>query len=184
MGDRAIVSVQNPFQASDLSQPEPDVSILKPSKTYYKEGYPQAKDIILLIEVADTSLEYDREIKLPLYAKASIPICWIVNANQSSIEVYSTIKDGVFQKKEVVTKEHFIPVAPFNIKVDVKDLIGKHRLDTTYNRRFLFGDHFKSTKIKSPVVQYHRAFFITKLDYLVLTKVFVSLVVSVTTFTW
>ena len=83
----AIVSVQDPVVLSD-SEPEPDVALLLPRDDFYATAKPQGSEVRLVIEVSDSSLEYDREIKLPLYAQAGIQEFWIVNLNESKVEVY------------------------------------------------------------------------------------------------
>jgi Uma2 family endonuclease len=88
LAGRARVSVQNAFVASDDSVPEPDLKILRPRPVPYKERHAHAEDVLLLIEVADSSLAWDRSTKLALYAEAGIPEYWIVNCPAESIEVY------------------------------------------------------------------------------------------------
>ena len=66
---RAILSIQNPIQLSDNAQPEPDIAILRFREDFYRDNHPRAEDVLMIIEVADTSLEYDRRIKNPLYAE-------------------------------------------------------------------------------------------------------------------
>ena len=83
----AIVSVQNPIVLSD-SEPEPDLALLIQRDDFYALSKPRAIDVRLVIEVADSSLEYDREIKLPLYAQAGIQEFWIINLSESMVEVY------------------------------------------------------------------------------------------------
>jgi len=79
LGSQVIVSVQDPLRLSDLSEPEPDLMLLKPRADFYADAHPTAADVLLLIEVADTSARYDREIKLPLYARHGIAEVWIVD---------------------------------------------------------------------------------------------------------
>jgi Uma2 family endonuclease len=69
----AIVSVQNLLLLPDYSGPQPDVAVLRPREDFYAEAHPKPGDVLLLIEVSDTTLRYDREVKLPLYALAGIP---------------------------------------------------------------------------------------------------------------
>ena len=83
----AIVSVQNPIRLDD-SEPEPDLSLLVPRDDFYGSGKPRPADIILLIEVSDTSLEFDRTVKRPLYAEAGIRELWIVNLEEDCLEVH------------------------------------------------------------------------------------------------
>ncbi len=86
---RVIVQVQNPIQLDDQSEPQPDIALLKNRDDFYAEKLPTADDILLVIEVADSSLEYDRETKIPLYARANIQEVWLVNLMENTVEVYS-----------------------------------------------------------------------------------------------
>jgi len=83
-----ILSVQDPIQLDDYSEPEPDLSLLRYRSDFYGNEHPGAEDIHVLIEVADSSLEKDRDIKLPLYASHGIPEVWIVNLQDKQIERY------------------------------------------------------------------------------------------------
>lgn len=85
--DVAMISIQNPVLLSD-SEPEPDVAILNFHDDLYASRRPGAQDVLLLIEVADSSLAYDRDVKGPIYAEAGIREYWIVNLMNSTIEVY------------------------------------------------------------------------------------------------
>ncbi len=87
VGDLAIVSVQDPIRLTD-SEPEPDVALLRPREDYYASGKPLAADVLLAIEVSDSSLEYDRDVKRLLYAEAGIAEYWIVNLTDGCLEVY------------------------------------------------------------------------------------------------
>src|SRR2546423_8636468 len=89
VGGEAIVWVQNPVQVNDYSEPLPDVTLLKRRVDFYAQANPGAADVLLIIEVSDTTLEYDRQVKLPLYARARIPEVWIVNTPEDTIEVYA-----------------------------------------------------------------------------------------------
>ena len=81
---KAIVSVQNPVRLNDYSEPEPDVVLIRPGKA----GKPGAEDVLLLVEVSDTTLDFDREVKVPRYAAAGISEVWIVALQEERIEVY------------------------------------------------------------------------------------------------
>jgi len=87
VGDRAIVAVQNPVQLDDLSEPEPDFALLKPRDDDYRRATPRPHEVLLIIEVADTSLAYDRAVKRSLYARHGIPEFWIVNLAAKQVEV-------------------------------------------------------------------------------------------------
>jgi Uma2 family endonuclease len=88
LADQAIVTVQNPLYLSEFSAPEPDISVLKPRADDYMQSLPTAEDVLLLIEVADTSLYYDRSIKLPLYAKHQIPEVWLIDVKEKRLDIY------------------------------------------------------------------------------------------------
>ncbi|MBD2316926.1 Uma2 family endonuclease [Phormidium tenue] len=89
LGDRIIASVQNPIRLADNSEPQPDLAILKPRNDFYENSLPTPVDILLIIEVADSTITYDREIKSPLYAAAGIPEMWLFDVNRKIIEGYS-----------------------------------------------------------------------------------------------
>jgi Uma2 family endonuclease len=85
---RAIVSIQNPSLLSVYSVPQPDVMLLEPKDDFYASALPEPKDVLMMIEVSDTTLRYDRRIKAPLYASAGIPEVWVVDLKGDRIHVY------------------------------------------------------------------------------------------------
>ena len=87
VGNRALVSVQNSVRLDDFSEPEPDFALLRQRPDHYRDALPRPADILLLIEVADTSLNYDRAIKRALYARHAIPEFWIINLSAGEVEV-------------------------------------------------------------------------------------------------
>jgi len=89
INDKAIVRCQNPIILDDYSEPEPDIALVKFSKNFYTDNHPLPQDVLLVIEIADTSIRYDREIKIPLYAKADIPEVWLIDLNQKQLEIYT-----------------------------------------------------------------------------------------------
>jgi len=94
VGDRGIVSVGNPVRLTRHSEPQPDFAILKP-RDDYRTTLPRPEDTMLAVEVANTSLDYDRKVKLALYARSGIPEVWIVNLAAVEVEVYrSPVADG------------------------------------------------------------------------------------------
>jgi Uma2 family endonuclease len=86
--EKAIISVQDPLQLGDLSEPQPDFMLLRPDADFYTTRHPQAEDVLLLVEVAESSLCYDRKRKQRLYALFGIPEYWVINLNNESLEVY------------------------------------------------------------------------------------------------
>ena len=88
--ERAVVWTQNPIILTDDTEPQPDVTVLRRRAPSYRERDAYAEDVLLLIEVADTSLAYDRTTKLRLYAEAGIPEYWIVDCTTEAVEIYRT----------------------------------------------------------------------------------------------
>lgn len=86
--DAAILSVQSPLSLSDDTEPEPDLAVLRRRNVPYKEREAGAEDALLVIEVADASLAYDRSTKLRLYAEAGIPEYWVVDCAAETVEVH------------------------------------------------------------------------------------------------
>jgi Uma2 family endonuclease len=98
VGLDAIVRVQDPILLNGYSEPEPDVALVKPREDFYSREHPGPGDVLLLIEVADTSVERDLAAKLPLYAQAGIPEAWLVNLPAESIEVHSRPDSGEYRE--------------------------------------------------------------------------------------
>lgn len=107
-GDDAIVSVQNAVRLNDYSEPQPDIAILRPRDDDYDQALAQPDDILLLIEIADTSLAYDRDLKLPRYAASTIAEMWIIDANQQIIDQYTQPLQGQYMQMQRYLKGHTI----------------------------------------------------------------------------
>ena len=93
---RAIVSVQNPTRLNDNSEPQSDIMLLRWRDDFYSGGHPGPADVLLLIEVADTSVDYDRSVKLSAYARTGIPEVWIATRQDSRIEAYTEPIEGEY----------------------------------------------------------------------------------------
>ncbi len=87
LGTVAIVAVQNPIQTVD-SEPEPDLALLRLRVDFYSTATPSGDDVLLVVEVSDTTLETDRTLKCEIYAEAGIPEYWIVNLVENCLEVH------------------------------------------------------------------------------------------------
>jgi Uma2 family endonuclease len=99
VADRAIVSVQDPIQLTDYTEPQPDIAVLRPRHDFYAYAHPLPADVLLVVEVAETSLEYDRAEKIPRYAQVLIPEAWLINIEQETVIQY-TQPDGTFYRSE------------------------------------------------------------------------------------
>jgi Uma2 family endonuclease len=112
LGNQAIVWVQNPVRLSRHSEPQPDLALLRPRHDFYAGGHPEPADVQLLIEVADASLETDRTVKVPLYAKAGIPETWVVDLEGGRVEVFrGPNPDGYESVRAVPRGESVAPEA-------------------------------------------------------------------------
>ncbi len=89
LGQRATLRCQSPITLAFDGEPEPDFAIVQNREDDYETAHPTAADTLLVIEVADSSLEYDRTVKLSLYAEASIPHYWLFNVIDRTLEAYS-----------------------------------------------------------------------------------------------
>ena len=123
---RWIVSAQNPLRLDDHSEPEPDVTLLKPAADDYTSRHPRPDDVFLLIEVSDTTLDYDRTEKLPAYGRAGVAEVWIVNLNETLIEIYREPHFTGYGSKTIVRAGDTIaPLAFPDAVVDVAELLKK-----------------------------------------------------------
>jgi Uma2 family endonuclease len=110
IGERGRVRVQGPVRVPPRSKPQPDLALLRP-RSYMREGA-MTPDVLLVIEVADTSLQYDSTVKLRLYARAGIPEYWIVDANAETLEVYrSPSGDRYAEHRHLARGEIVAPLA-------------------------------------------------------------------------
>jgi Uma2 family endonuclease len=97
LGDQALVTVQNPVRLSDLSEPEPDIAVVRPRADDYAGAHPGPGDVLLLVEVADATTAFDREVKARLYARAKVPEYWLVDLPEDEIEVYREPVGGSYE---------------------------------------------------------------------------------------
>jgi Uma2 family endonuclease len=125
IGRAAIVSVQNPFAVNDYSEPQPDIVILKPRNDFYAHSLPTAQDVLLIIEVADTSLSYDRNVKVPAYARAGVPEAWIADLAGDGIEAYSDPVGGLYRKVAWASRGQILrPKQIPGLELSVDDILG------------------------------------------------------------
>ncbi len=122
--DSALIAVQDPVQLGDLSQPKPDFMLLRPSIDFYYENHPTANDVYLLIEIAESSLKYDRNLKLRLYALHKIPEYWLLNVNDSCLEVYRQPENGLYAEKTTLRAGDKITLSRLNqVNIKIADIL-------------------------------------------------------------
>ena len=97
LGRSVIVRVHNPIRLDDYSEPQPDIAVIKRRADFYRHAHPRPEAVLLVIEVSDSTLDFDREVKVPLYAGAGIPEAWVVNLPEERVEVYTDPAGGEYQ---------------------------------------------------------------------------------------
>jgi Uma2 family endonuclease len=103
-GDSAVVWVQNPVSLDSGSEPQPDLALLRPKADFYRSGHPDPTDVLLLVEVADASMRYDREVKLPLYARHGVPEVWLVDLQNRRFEFFLRPNAAEYESHQVFEK--------------------------------------------------------------------------------
>lgn len=105
VGDRAIVRVQGSVQLDDYSEPQPDVTLLRPREDFYYSAHPLPADILLIVEVSQSSMAYDRGLKAGLYAEAGIQEYWVVDVTGRRLIAYTDVHDGEYRSVRVLKRE-------------------------------------------------------------------------------
>lgn len=113
LGDRVIIDTQNPIQLNNLSQPQPDLVLLQPRPDFYEERHPQPSDILLLIEVSDTTIDFDQQVKIPLYCQSEIQEVWLIDLNQNIVRVYRIPTANGYQSIQFFTVEQTLTIGVF-----------------------------------------------------------------------
>jgi Uma2 family endonuclease len=125
LGDRALIAVQDPIVLDDASEPQPDIAVLRFREDNYRSLHPKPADVLLIIEVADTSADYDRNVKLPLYAQAGIPEAWLVRLREACIEVHrNPAPTGYQEMRTLHVGDSVSPLAFPDLELTVAAILG------------------------------------------------------------
>lgn len=122
LDEKVLVSVQDPLRLSQYSEPEPDLAILKPREDFYTKSHPTPKDVFFLVEVADTSVGYDYDIKLPMYAAAGITEVWVLDVNQNMITQHLRPDGNVYLDNIPFSKADTIKCKAIEFELDLANL--------------------------------------------------------------
>jgi Uma2 family endonuclease len=121
----AIVRVQSPVGLDQHSEPEPDLLLLKPRDDFYAQSHPTPADVLIAIEVADTTAQKDREVKLPAYARAGIPEAWLIDLYNDRIETHHAPHQGVYEQVRIVQRgQRFASPTQPQLKFKADDILG------------------------------------------------------------
>lgn len=124
VSDKVLVSIQNPVRISDYDEPEPDIVLADLTK-FDGKRHPRPAEVLLIVEVSDSTLKYDRDTKLALYAEAEIPEVWIVNLKNNIVEIHQKPSIGIYQLAQIyksgeVVKSTVLP----NLEIEVDKILG------------------------------------------------------------
>jgi Uma2 family endonuclease len=121
---RGIVSVQNPIRLSDESEPQPDVAVLRSRADFYALQLPRPGDVLLVVEVADTTWAYDHDTKLPMYASAGIAEAWLVDLNQDVVELHLQPLSNRYGRVTTLQRGDAIRSITLGVEVNVDEILG------------------------------------------------------------
>jgi Uma2 family endonuclease len=124
LGTQAILGIQNPIKLA-RSEPQPDLALLKTRGDDYAHSHPTAREVLLVVEVADTSAEYDRNVKIPLYGRSGIAEAWLIDLSAGVIEVYrQPNQSGYGEKRTYAPGDSLAPIALPDLVFTVTEILG------------------------------------------------------------
>jgi Uma2 family endonuclease len=122
----AIVWVQNPIRLEDYAEPQPDIALLQPREDFYTRSHPRPADVLLIVEVAETSIRYDRGAKMRQYARAGIADLWVADFEGECVWVYrEPMGDSYRVVRRVRRGQRIAPLAFPELSISVDDLLGE-----------------------------------------------------------
>jgi Uma2 family endonuclease len=122
---RALVSPGHPVVILPDSEPEPDLTLLKPRVDFYRRAHPRPEDVLLVVEVADSSRRFDRTVKRPLYAEAGIAEYWIVDLVDEVVEVHRQPEGGAYRQVERIGRGGSVSPQAFpDVTLSVDEILG------------------------------------------------------------
>ena len=123
VSDSILVSVQNPLRISDYNEPEPDI-VLSDLTKYDGKRHPRPEEVILVVEVSDATLKYDRDVKLPLYAESGIKEVWIINLKKNIVEIHQNPFNDIYQTVKIYKSGETIDLPSFpDLKLKVDEIL-------------------------------------------------------------
>ncbi|MDZ7753966.1 MAG: Uma2 family endonuclease [Gammaproteobacteria bacterium] len=123
-GRIGIIAVQSPVVLGDLSEPQPDLALLRPREDFYARAHPRPEDVVLVVEVADTTVAFDRHTKLPLYARSRLPEAWLVDLPAGVLEIHRRPEAGGYTRLDCLGPDDLAAVPLPGIPDTTIDLTG------------------------------------------------------------
>ncbi|HRC71584.1 MAG TPA: Uma2 family endonuclease [Candidatus Competibacter sp.] len=120
--NRAIISAQNPIVMGGYGEPQPDITILRWREDFYEQAHPHAEDVLLIVEISDSTLHYDRDVKVPLYARNGIPEVWLLDVQNRQLEIYREPINGIYQQRDCRRTGQLAPILCPDASIDLAEL--------------------------------------------------------------
>ncbi|MDP9436953.1 MAG: Uma2 family endonuclease [Actinomycetota bacterium] len=124
LAESAIVRVQGPVRLSDISEPQPDLTVLAPRADFYALATPRPEDVLLAVEVSASSLRFDTQVKLPLYARSGVPAVWLVDVGAGTVLVATAADDGRYRDQRTAGPGETLQVPGSTLKLAVDAVLG------------------------------------------------------------
>ena len=128
LGEQVLIRLQDPIVLDDYSEPEPDIAVVVLDPLDYEDHHPTVSEVFLIIEIADSSLQYDCQVKAPVYAQSGIRDYWVLDVNARQLHVYRLPSPEGYQSVTVLAEEVVIsPIAFPNCEITVKEMFCPNR---------------------------------------------------------
>lgn len=128
LGDQVLVRLQDPIELDDYSEPEPDIAVVVPDPLDYEDHHPTVSEVFLIIEIADSSLQYDCEVKAPVYARSGIRDYWVLDVNGRQLHVYQLPSPEGYHSQTVLSEGVAIsPIAFPDCEITVREMLSPNR---------------------------------------------------------
>lgn len=127
LGDRGLLRFQDPVRLNDYSEPEPDVAVVHPDPSYYEDHHPTPEEVFWLIEVSDSTLKFDCEVKAPAYSRSGIQEYWVLDVNDRKLHVYRLPSATGYQSETILSEALTIaPVAFSDCTIAIQEMLRSH----------------------------------------------------------
>ncbi len=124
LGFSVVLQVQNPVRVDEHNEPQPDLALLKPRDDFYSQSHPGPRDVLLAVEVSHSTVEFDRDVKAPLYARAGIPELWLVNLEDGYLDALSQPEGGEYRVMRRLSRGDTISPALLPVaRLDVSNIL-------------------------------------------------------------
>lgn len=125
LGKNVIISPQNPIVLNDFSEPQPDITLLRRREDFYRAENATAKDVLIVMEIADTTLKYDRETKFPRYAASGIQEAWLIDLENDRVEIHGEPSEFGYSLVKILYRGQTAEsiVLP-EIKITINEILG------------------------------------------------------------